>query len=237
MTVRVRGRRKTERGATLLEGAIVLPIVIALLFGVIEFSLFFKDSLTVSQVTREGARAGSIDGNDPLIDYYILQAIKKSFTGLDGNILSIVIWNAAGPDNPDVPAACQGDPAGLRGVRSDGSNPAVVSESVIGSCNVYPVSALDQPRTEWTTAGTDMATRASYWPPSKRVVGSNPNLVVRHPVGVPVCVPGSTQPICAGPDYAAVWVKTTHNFITGFFSSGPAIITDSTMIRLEPKNS
>ena len=46
-----RGRARDERGASLVEAAIVLPVVILIVFGIIEFALAFKDSLTVSSAT------------------------------------------------------------------------------------------------------------------------------------------------------------------------------------------
>ena len=51
--------RRDDRGAVLVEAAFVLPVVIVLLFGIIEFGLAFKDALTVSSATRAGARTAT----------------------------------------------------------------------------------------------------------------------------------------------------------------------------------
>lgn len=56
---RDRGRR--ERGASLVEFAIILPIVCLMLFGIIEFGTGYNDYQSLRQGVREAARAGSVD--------------------------------------------------------------------------------------------------------------------------------------------------------------------------------
>jgi hypothetical protein len=48
-----------ERGAAAVEGAIVTPVVLALLFGIIEMGFVFKDSLAVAGAVRSGVRIAS----------------------------------------------------------------------------------------------------------------------------------------------------------------------------------
>ena len=47
-----------ERGASVVEFAIVLPILLVLLFGVIEFGFIFYNKEMLTNAAREGARAG-----------------------------------------------------------------------------------------------------------------------------------------------------------------------------------
>ena len=47
-----------EQGAVLVEAAMVLPVLLLLLFGILEWGMAFKNALTVSSATRSGARAG-----------------------------------------------------------------------------------------------------------------------------------------------------------------------------------
>jgi hypothetical protein len=49
-----------ERGASAVEMAIVLPLFILLIFGIIEFGLLMRDQLTASNVAREYARIASV---------------------------------------------------------------------------------------------------------------------------------------------------------------------------------
>ncbi len=54
----------SERGASLVEFAIVLPLLLALLFGVIESSFAFAQLNDVRFGAREGARAAAVDVGD-----------------------------------------------------------------------------------------------------------------------------------------------------------------------------
>lgn len=59
---RVSGRR--QRGAALVEFAIVMPLLFTLLFGIVDFGLTFNDSLSLRQGVREGARQASVANYD-----------------------------------------------------------------------------------------------------------------------------------------------------------------------------
>lgn len=51
---------KKERGTAIVEFALVLPLLIVLLFGIIEFSLALYDKAVVTNASREGARRGIV---------------------------------------------------------------------------------------------------------------------------------------------------------------------------------
>jgi Flp pilus assembly protein TadG len=51
-----RGRRAAARGASLVEFAIVLPMLVMLLFGIVDFGMQFANLNSVRLGTREGAR-------------------------------------------------------------------------------------------------------------------------------------------------------------------------------------
>jgi Flp pilus assembly protein TadG len=53
---------RNQRGAALVEFAIVALLLFTLLFGIIEFGLIIKDYLTLSQAAREGARCAALRG-------------------------------------------------------------------------------------------------------------------------------------------------------------------------------
>lgn len=54
-------RIQHERGASLVEFAIVLPLLLLLLFGIIEFGWLFAMNLDVKHGAREGARLAAVD--------------------------------------------------------------------------------------------------------------------------------------------------------------------------------
>ena len=49
-----------QKGAALVEFAIVLPLLLMLVFGMIEFSIMFYDKAVITNASREGARAGIV---------------------------------------------------------------------------------------------------------------------------------------------------------------------------------
>jgi Flp pilus assembly protein TadG len=57
-------RGRSQRGATLIEAAIILPLLFALLFGIADFANAYNDYNSVRQGVREGARQGVV-GNIP----------------------------------------------------------------------------------------------------------------------------------------------------------------------------
>jgi Flp pilus assembly protein TadG len=58
---RVEHRGRDERGAALVEFALVLVLVAMLLFGIIEFGITYNDYIAIRQGTREGARLAVVD--------------------------------------------------------------------------------------------------------------------------------------------------------------------------------
>jgi len=54
-----------ERGSALVEFAIVMPILMLLVFGVIEFGLAYSNKIAVRQGVREAARQGAVGNFGP----------------------------------------------------------------------------------------------------------------------------------------------------------------------------
>jgi len=55
-------RRRKQRGAALVEFAIVLPVLVLLLFGIIEFTRAYSAKTTMTHAAREGARTLALRG-------------------------------------------------------------------------------------------------------------------------------------------------------------------------------
>lgn len=53
-----------QRGSAVLEMALILPLLLMLLFGIIEFSRVLSVKQVITNAAREGARAGAVDLND-----------------------------------------------------------------------------------------------------------------------------------------------------------------------------
>ena len=88
-----------ERGATLIEFAVIFPLIIVLVMGIAEFSLAFKDWLTINHASREGARAGATAANDISADIQVLTAIEEALTG--GDLQAIINVRVSDPDGVD----------------------------------------------------------------------------------------------------------------------------------------
>lgn len=59
-------RIMSERGVAAVEFAIVSPVLVLLLFVIIEFGLVLYDKALITNASREGARRGSVhDANSP----------------------------------------------------------------------------------------------------------------------------------------------------------------------------
>jgi hypothetical protein len=67
-TIRGRMNKITEEsGASAVEFAIILPLLVIFLFGIIEFSLMFYDKAVLTNASREGARYGILFTPEPRI--------------------------------------------------------------------------------------------------------------------------------------------------------------------------
>lgn len=57
----------SEKGQSLVEFALIIPLLIILLFGIIDFGRIFHVYLTINHAGREAARAASIGKDDSTI--------------------------------------------------------------------------------------------------------------------------------------------------------------------------
>ena len=120
----------TDRGATLVEFAMVMPLILLLVIGILEYGLLFRDWLTVSNAAREGVRVGAALGDDVNADCEIIMAVVDGLlTSSIDNLQDVRIYEADSNGNP-IPANTEiwthigGDPADCANWGSIGSWPA-----------------------------------------------------------------------------------------------------------------
>jgi Flp pilus assembly protein TadG len=80
-------RRARERGQGLVEFAMLVPVFLLLLLGILEFGLAFDHAMTINYATREGARGGAafasgnettmICGSSVDVDKHIVAAVQR----------------------------------------------------------------------------------------------------------------------------------------------------------------
>jgi Flp pilus assembly protein TadG len=87
--MQTRSRFADERGAILVETAIVLPLVLLLTFGLIEFSSAYQSSSVASASVRAGARTAS---SEALLPTYATDAANATASAL----------RTVGSDEPQV---------------------------------------------------------------------------------------------------------------------------------------
>jgi Flp pilus assembly protein TadG len=97
------GKGDKNRGATMVEAALIFPLMILMTVSILELGLAFKDFLTLSFTARDAARVGALAGNDPDADCNLIQAIVAGFgaSSLDG--VTIEIFKASESTGNPVP--------------------------------------------------------------------------------------------------------------------------------------
>lgn len=60
----MRGFRDSERGAAAVEFALVFPVLIVMIFGIIEFGAVFNAQIMVTAAAREGVRELVVTGDE-----------------------------------------------------------------------------------------------------------------------------------------------------------------------------
>ncbi len=69
----LRHKIKNEKGQALVEMALALPLLLLLLWGIVEFGRLGHAYLTVTHAAREGARLGAVGYSDEAINDEILR--------------------------------------------------------------------------------------------------------------------------------------------------------------------
>jgi Flp pilus assembly pilin Flp len=90
----LRRRIRSERGAELIEFALVLPILLLVIAGIADFALLFHRFLTLNNAVREGARVAVLPGYSPKdaqdrVRQYVREGLGSD-TGLDDPVVKPV---------------------------------------------------------------------------------------------------------------------------------------------------
>ncbi|MCP4308879.1 MAG: pilus assembly protein [bacterium] len=209
MRARRHRRLRGDDGTAVVEAAVFAPVFLLFVFGVLEYGLVFRDTLTINDVVGTAASEGSIHGNnrigassDQTADYSIVKAIREGTSTIPVDWLDkIIVYKAQGPNagSPadQVPPLCKVLPAG------PGPN-----------CNIYdPEQAFIAVQTS-NVAFFDCAAggnNACGWDPDLRDDG----------------------PAFYDIDYLGVYIKLDREYLTGFFGD-QFTIENAAISRLEP---
>ncbi len=92
-------RTRNQKGASAVEFAIILPVLVMILFGMFQFGIAYNNWIALTHAAREGARLAAVGAYDeqavrdraPSVDI-----ASVNVTGLDGNIGDDVTVNVTG---------------------------------------------------------------------------------------------------------------------------------------------
>lgn len=212
---RRRRRAEHERGAVAVEAAIVTPVVLLMMFGVLEFSLALRDYVSVSSAVRTAARVASTNGSL-----------------LAGN----GTCEAAGPDLPSPPPCSPSrTPAfaqlAAQAIQTTGT--AMPMDS-IDYILVYKANEEGFPGSDGnTTMPGSVAECAALGAstPCVAYVWQDSRDAFRYAGGA--WTAGSVDACPATADSIGIFMRATHRFASGIFGSSIGI-GDRAVMRVEP---
>ena len=95
-----------QRGAALVEFVLIAPVLVLITAAIFEYGLAFRDSMTLSNSLRSGARVGSNAGRERQADYTILKSVEAAMTEVpNSHIVRLIVYKATTADSA-VPATC-----------------------------------------------------------------------------------------------------------------------------------
>ena len=97
---------RSERGQSLAAFALVLPLLVLLLFGIIQFGITFNHYITLTDAVRAGARKAAVSRHQPDPVAVTTDQVETAATDLDPADLQITVtstWEAG--DQVEVEAS------------------------------------------------------------------------------------------------------------------------------------
>jgi hypothetical protein len=112
-----------DDGAVVVEAAFVLPVVVLVCFGIIEFGFVFRDSQTLTAATRTGARVGATLARQPYLSS-VQDAVKGALTNnlSSASIQYLTIYKVANSAGAPVGGSFEGCMTDCARYTWDGTN-------------------------------------------------------------------------------------------------------------------
>ena len=90
---------RSERGQSLTEFALALPILALLLFAVIQFGIVFNNYVTLTDATRAGARKAAVDRQVSNPAAAAVAAVRSSAADLKQSNLGVTVTSTWQPSS------------------------------------------------------------------------------------------------------------------------------------------
>lgn len=93
---------KKESGQTLVELALVLPVLLILIFGVIEFGRIFHATHVITSAAREGARAAAVGKTNDTIEDKVVDALGSLVKPEKVTMMDVDDYNDDDPGSGEI---------------------------------------------------------------------------------------------------------------------------------------
>ena len=80
-------KHRSQRGAAAVEFALLVPFLLMMLFGVIDFGYMLNRDTTINNAAREGVRTASVGGTSA----EVVATVNSYLPALTGNSLTITV--------------------------------------------------------------------------------------------------------------------------------------------------
>jgi Flp pilus assembly protein TadG len=93
VTIRNTMRRfaRREEGQAMVEFAIVLPVLLLIVLGIIQFGMLFKNYIALTDAVRVGARQAAVSRTLPNPEQVAIARVQRAAVGLDTNRLVVTV--------------------------------------------------------------------------------------------------------------------------------------------------
>jgi Flp pilus assembly protein TadG len=85
---------RNEKGQSMTEFALVLPILALLLFGVIQFGIVFNNYIQLTDAVRAGARKGAVGRHLQDPQGAVIQTVRDASTSLKQSDLNVSVTSS-----------------------------------------------------------------------------------------------------------------------------------------------
>jgi len=123
--------QKNEKGASLVEFALVVPVLLALVLGIIEFGWLFNGWITITGSAREGARSAAVvkdfvdENEEDGVPFYIRETVERHTSSFESVNIEII------PASEEVTVVVRGDIQPLVGFFVSGELVALSAEATM----------------------------------------------------------------------------------------------------------
>jgi Flp pilus assembly protein TadG len=152
-------RWSSELGATAVESAVVLSLLLLIFIGIIEFSILMTSRANMKSAVNAAVRVGSITSNSADSDFLILKEINAKLASRVESVDYVIVFDASAAIDSQPPPAC------VSAAKSGSAGLA------LQKCNIYQKTAVTSPSV--STFGYDAATNPTatsdkFWPAKTR---------------------------------------------------------------------